>query len=94
MIENIKTYNILISGRVHGVGFRYFSLALADKYDVKGYVKNTPDSKVEIICQGDEEELDYFMEDIRKGPAFSVITGIIVEDVPENKIYNCFEIKY
>ena len=94
MIENIKTYNILISGKVHGVGFRYFSVSLADKYNIRGYVKNTSDSKVEIICQGDEEELDCFLEDIRKGPAFSVITGIIVEDVPENKIYKCSEIKY
>ncbi len=94
MIENIKTYNILISGRVHGVGFRYFCLSLADKYDVMGYVKNTPDGKVEIICQSDKEGLDSFLEDIRKGPSFSVITGIIIEDVPENKIYNCFKIKY
>jgi len=94
MIENIKTYSILISGRVHGVGFRYFSVSLADKYDVKGYVKNTPDSKVEIVCQGDEEELDCFLEDIRKGPSFSVITGIIIEDIPGNKIYNSFKIKY
>jgi len=94
MIENIKTYNILISGRVHGVGFRYFSVALADKYDVKGYVKNTPESKVEIVCQGDEEEIASFLEDIKKGPAFSVITDVIIEDVPGNKVYNSFEIKY
>ena len=94
MIENIKTYNILLSGRVHGVGFRYFTVSLADKYDVKGYVKNTPDSKVEIICQGDEEELGSFLKDVKKGPAFSVITGAIIEEVPGGKIYNSFEIKY
>jgi len=94
MIENIKTYNILLCGRVHGVGFRYFTVSLADKYDVKGYVKNTPDSKVEIICQGDEEELGSFLKDVKKGPAFSVITDIIIEEVPGGKIYNSFEIKY
>ena len=94
MIENIKTYNILLSGRVHGVGFRYFTVSLADRYDVKGYVKNTPDNKVEIICQGGEEELGSFLEDVKKGPAFSVIIDIIIEDVPGGKIYNSFEIKY
>lgn len=94
MAENIKTYNILISGRVHGVGFRYFTLSRADKYDVKGYVKNTPDNKVEIICQGEEEKIDPFLEDIKKGPSFSIIRGIAIEDIPENKIYDCFEIKY
>lgn len=94
MIENIKTYSILISGRVHGVGFRYFSVSLADKYDIKGYVKNTPDHKVEIICQGDKDDLDSFIKDIRKGPAFSVINGIRVEDVPVNEAYNSFKIKY
>ena len=41
MVENIKTYKILLSGRVQGVGFRYFAESVADKYSVKGYVKNT-----------------------------------------------------
>ena len=89
MIENIKTYNVLISGRVQGVGFRYYAVSVADKYDVKGFVRNIPGAKVEIICQ-----LRSFMDEVKKGPAFSVITDAVIEEVPENKRYNSFKIKY
>jgi acylphosphatase len=94
MIENIKTYNILISGRVQGVGFRYFAVSIAEKYDVRGYVTNKRDGKVEIVCQGEEEELQSFMEEVKKGPAFSVVTDTVMEEIPEEKKYNTFDIKY
>ena len=94
MVENIKTYKILLSGRVQGVGFRYFAESIADKYSVKGYVRNTVNGKVEIVSQGEEEEVRAFIEEVKKGPAFSVITGASLEEIPGNKSYNTFEIKY
>lgn len=94
MVENIKTYKVLLSGRVQGVGFRYFTESIADKYSVKGYVGNTPAGKVEILCQGEEEEVRTFIDEVSKGPAFSVITDIVKQEVDNSKIYNTFEIKY
>lgn len=94
MVENIKTYNVLISGRVQGVGFRYYAVSIAEKYDVKGFVRNIRGGRVEILCQGEEEELKSFLNEVKKGPAFSVITDILTEEIPENKRYNTFEIKY
>jgi acylphosphatase len=94
MVENIKTYNVLISGRVQGVGFRYFAVSVAEKHEVMGFVRNVPGGKVEIVCQGEEDELKSFMEEVKKGPSFSVITNTAVEEVPEYKKYNSFEIKY
>ena len=94
MVENIKTYNVLLSGRVQGVGFRYFAVSIADKYDVKGFVRNIRGGRVEIVCQGEEEELQSFLDEVKKGPAFSVITDAVIEEVPENVMYSSFEIKY
>jgi len=94
MVENIKTYKVLLSGRVQGVGFRYFAESVAGKYSVKGYVKNTSAGKVEILCQGEEEEVGAFIDEVRRGPAFSVITDMVNQEVIDNKIYNSFEIKY
>jgi len=85
---------ILSSGRVHGVGFRYFTVSLADNYGVKGYVKNTPEGKVQILCQGEQDELDSFISAVKKGPSFSVITDVRIDEVSEEKKYNTFEIKY
>lgn len=94
MTENIKTYRVLLSGRVQGVGFRYFTESIASKYGISGYVKNTINRKVEIVGQGDDEELRQFFEEVKKGPAFSVITNVKSLELDNSKKYNIFEIKY
>lgn len=94
MIENIKTYKVLLFGRVQGVGFRYFVESIAGKYDISGYVKNTFDRKVEVVCQGEEEDLKQFVDEVKKGPAFSVITDVKIEEIKDSKKYSIFDIKF
>lgn len=94
MIENIKTYKALLSGRVQGVGFRYFVESIAGRYDISGYVRNTFDGKVEIACQGEEEDLKQFIDEIKRGPAFSVVTDIKIEEIKDSKKYSIFDIKF
>ncbi|HEY4695799.1 MAG TPA: acylphosphatase [Candidatus Hydromicrobium sp.] len=94
MIENIKTYELLLSGRVQGVGFRYFVESIAVRYGINGHVKNTFDRKVEVVCQGEEEDLKKFMDEVKKGPSFSVVTDVKKEEIKDSKKYNIFEIKF
>ena len=94
MIENIKTYRVVLFGRVHGVGFWYFVECIVSKYDISGYVRNTFDGKVEIVCQGEEEDLKQFIDDIKKGPAFSAVTDIKIEEIKDSKKYSIFDIKF
>jgi acylphosphatase len=94
MVENIKTYRVIFSGRVQGVGFRYFVESIAVKYGIKGYVRNTYDGKVEVVCQGEEEDLRHFIEEIKKGPSFSVVTNVEIEEIEDRDKYSIFEIRY
>ena len=94
MSENIKTYEVILSGRVQGVGFRYFAESIAGKYDIRGYVRNAIKGKVEVICQGEEEDLKNFIEEVKKGPAFSAVADVKIEEIKNSKKYNIFEIKY
>lgn len=94
MIENIKTYKVIFSGRVQGVGFRYFVESIAGKYDIRGYVRNTYDGKVEVVCQGEEEDLKHFIDEIKKGPSFSVVTNVEIEEIENGDRYSIFEIRY
>jgi acylphosphatase len=91
---DIKTFRILVSGRVQGVGFRYFVYDRAIQFKVKGYVQNTPDNKVEVICQGQKNNLDLFILSVKKGPALSFISEFLLEEVADFSIYNFFDIKY
>ncbi|MFZ3085525.1 MAG: acylphosphatase [Candidatus Hydromicrobium sp.] len=94
MIENFITYRVELFGRVQGVGFRYFVESIASKYDISGYVRNTFDGKVEIVCQGEEEDLKQFIDEIKKGPAFSAVTDIKIEEIKDSKKYSIFDIKF
>jgi acylphosphatase len=94
MIENIKTYKVVLFGRVQGVGFRYFVESIASKYDISGYVRNTFNGKVEVVCQGEEEELKQFIDEVKKGPAFSVVTDVKIEEIKDSKKYSIFDIKF
>lgn len=88
------TYKIIISGRVQGVGFRYFAQAQAMRYNIKGYVRNTQDNKVEIVCQGEPDDLNDFMSVVKKGPSFSHINKVDIEEEINGTVYDTFEIKY
>jgi acylphosphatase len=92
--KNIETYNLLLSGRVQGVGFRYFTQARAMQYNIKGYVRNTFDDKLEVVCQGEPVNLDKFMLEVKNGPSFSHITNVEMEEIKDSPIYGSFGIKY
>ena len=58
----------LISGRVQGVGFRYFTLAQANREGVHGWVRNLSDGRVEVSAEADAEVLERFEVILRRGP--------------------------
>ncbi|MCF7908775.1 MAG: acylphosphatase [Candidatus Omnitrophica bacterium] len=59
-----KRNHIFFSGMVQGVGFRFGALSLAKKYNIKGWVKNLNDGRVEIIAEGKNRDLDSFVSDL------------------------------
>ena len=62
-VEGLKAVRILISGRVQGVGFRWFAETRASKLAVAGYVRNLPEGHVEVLAQADEQTLESFCRD-------------------------------
>lgn len=57
-----------ISGRVQGVGFRYFTLAAGQRERLHGSVRNLPDGRVEVECEGDADAIGRFERAIAAGP--------------------------
>jgi len=56
---------IVYSGNVQGVGFRYTAKTVANGFELTGTVRNLPDGKVELIAEGTQSELKAFSEAIR-----------------------------
>lgn len=80
----MKSMKIIVTGRVQGVGFRYYIYKVAMKLDVKGTVKNLDDGSVEIICLTDD--LDLFIMAIKKGNGFSRVDELHIEPMDSNSI--------
>jgi acylphosphatase len=70
----------LISGRVQGVGFRFFARATAAREGLHGWVRNLPDGRVEIEAEGEAEALERFERAIRQGPPGARVGGVDVTD--------------
>ena len=59
-----ERYVVYYSGRVQGVGFRYSVCRLAGSFEVKGFVRNLSDGRVQVIAEGSTDQLDRFLESI------------------------------
>lgn len=57
---------IVYSGRVQGVGFRYTAKSTARGFEVVGTIRNLPNGQVELIAEGEREELDAFRQAVRE----------------------------
>jgi acylphosphatase len=71
----------LISGRVQGVGFRFFAEAVALREGVHGWVRNLPDGRVEASAEGEIEAVERFEGAVRHGPAGARVDSIEVDEV-------------
>jgi len=74
----MKTLLVHYEGRVQGVGFRWTVKNLAREFEVAGTVKNLPDGRVELLVQGDADEVEDFLEAIRD----STLAGHISTETP------------
>jgi acylphosphatase len=69
----------VVTGRVQGVGFRWFTLDAAGREGITGWVANRPDGAVEILAEGDAEALERFERAIRTGPPHAHVDEVDTE---------------
>jgi acylphosphatase len=73
----------VVSGRVQGVGYRYFVLREAAGLGLSGFARNQPDGSVEVVAEGPGEALAGLEARLREGPAFAEVTGVVREAIAE-----------
>ncbi len=77
----MRRVKMIVSGKVQGVGYRYYVKEQAKHYGIKGYVRNLPGGDVEIDAEGDRNSLNYFIINCTKGPRFSGVTDYMLRDI-------------
>ena len=85
---------IIVSGLVQGIGFRYFTQRKARQSNLSGYVKNLPDGNVLCEVEGEEGIVRDFINELKIGPSFSRVSGVNVNTSPDLYGYKSFEVRY
>lgn len=72
----------VVSGRVQGVGFRFFVRDAALREGIRGWVRNRDDGRVEIEAEGDAEALLRFERAVRRGPPGARVDDVLADPMP------------
>jgi acylphosphatase len=83
----------VVSGRVQGVGFRYFTQDTARREGLTGVVRNLPDGRVEAVAQGDLESLERFEAALRRGPSHARVDSVDIDSIPPSAVDGGFRVE-
>lgn len=89
----MEQVRLIISGRVQGINFRHFARQHAEKLDIKGFVRNLPNGSVEVVAQGEADNLKVFVRECNRGPLLARIDDVkIINEEPTNE-FEGFEVR-
>ena len=89
----MQEIHIFVSGTVQGVGLRAAVKRHALLFQIKGYVRNLPDGRVEICAQANGEQINEFLRTVQKRPGAGVIANIETKYKPVQELFSSFEIR-
>ncbi|MBB5174677.1 acylphosphatase [Texcoconibacillus texcoconensis] len=89
----LKRIHATVSGRVQGVGFRFFTQQIATEYHLTGWVRNCSDGTVELEAEGGPQNIKSFLEKVKKGTIAAKVEHINVNDIPVRNEEKGFNIK-
>jgi len=75
-----KAARFVVQGTVQGIFFRQFVKEHAEDLKLRGFVRNLEDGTVEIVAEGEAENLGRLNEFLKKGPAHAQIRNVVVEE--------------
>jgi len=82
-----------VTGRVHGVGFRYFVLREATALGLTGWVANDSDGSVHCVAEGSGERLEALLELLREGPPAAIVDGVSEAWMPATGSFGSFGVR-
>jgi acylphosphatase len=92
-INKMVAKDFVISGRVQGVGYRYFAQEAAERRGIRGYARNLFNGDVEVHAEGDAAAIQLFKQDLQKGPRMSNVTKVVETEVAPTGTYSSFLIR-
>ena len=71
-----RRLDVLVRGRVQGVGYRVFAARAAERHGIVGWVANQAGGAVRVVGEGDEAELQAWLAELRRGPCAGSVSAV------------------
>ena len=85
---------IIVEGRVQGVGYRDYARRRASVLGLAGYVMNLNDGRVRVHAEGAREVIEAFMRQLEKGPPLSHVERVTTRWLPPTRRFAFFDVRY
>ncbi len=92
--NDIQELHAWVSGRVQGVGYRFFVIDQALSLGLRGYVRNESDGDVEVLAQGKRAALERFLALLRRGPSAARVSEVQVNWGQPTEHFSGFHIRW
>jgi acylphosphatase len=89
----VEAVRALVRGRVQGVGYRAFALHTAHRLGLRGFARNLPDGRVEVVAVGAADVVESFLGRLAIGPPGSRVDGIDRQPLASPPELDGFEIR-
>ena len=83
---SVRARTWFVSGRVQGVGFRWFVQASASVMGLRGWVRNEDDGRVQVYAVGNEEQLNCLAGLLHRGPRMAEVRGVEERESPVQQL--------
>ena len=82
MSDGLAARRFLVSGKVQGVFFRASTARVAEELGLRGYARNLPDGRVEVLAVGSSTSLQSLASWLRQGPPRATVMEVVAEERP------------
>lgn len=87
------TVRFVVTGRVQGVGFRWFVVREARGLGLRGYVRNLVDGDVEVVADGDAAAIEQLAAALARGPAVADVRSVARSEAHERDSFDRFDVR-
>lgn len=84
---------LIITGKVQGVGYRISARREAERLSISGWVENKPNGHVEIMAEGYQQQLNQLITWAQNGPQFANVDDIVINNLTAHNEFDQFSIR-
>ena len=89
----MERLDVVVTGRVQGVNFRFYTQREAERLGLRGYVLNRPDGSVEVVAEGERAALEVLLAWLRHGPPAARVEQLTPQWAPPAGGFARFEVR-